>query len=453
MKNLKTIFGMAVLAIVAAACNNNDDFLAQQPQLPEEPAVVEQGIPFSATINSGEGSSMRAVAVDGDNISSTFAVDEHVALIYQVGSENVRTNADVTSVDASGNATIEAVLEAGVTDGTAVTLIYPSDAADAATGNILADIITDQDGTLSEDRDIRKGTGTIKVDGTATVDGSITLDAQYAICKFTVKNLANDDLAVTSLRVSDAAGNEITTVTPSPAASVLYVTLPASTGVTLFEATGSDSKKYVTKGTAALTAGKFYTPTMKMATFGNMIGANGKFYADADAATTAGTTAVAKIAYVGSETGEAAPYNHGLALALSNANNGSACQWKTSSTDAGHTKQGSSSFTSESGLQYNATHNTAEYPAFQAAIANNGTAAPTGCSAWFLASGYQWVKMFTAAGGAGNLNTTAGLQSKNYASSSEYDPSYEWSFDSGDGYWINANTKNNGVFVRSCLAF
>ena len=180
---------------------------------------------------------------------------------------------------------------------------------------------------------------------------------------------------------------------------------------------------------------------------GQVIGADGKNYADAAAATAAGTTAVAKICYVGSDNGEAAPYNHGLALALSNANGGSSCKWKTSQADAGHTKQSSSTFTEESGLQYNdATHNSDTYPAFKAAIANNGTAAPTGCSAWFLASGYQWQKMAGAAG-LTNLGLTEGAA---YWSSSERDASQAWVFLNGNWYNIN---KNNGFRVLACLAF
>ena len=182
---------------------------------------------------------------------------------------------------------------------------------------------------------------------------------------------------------------------------------------------------------------------------GQIIGSDGKNY-DADATLPDGVTAVAKIFYVGSETGEAAPYNHGLALALSDANGGSGCPWKTENTDAGHTKQGSSTFTEESGLQYNdATHNSDTYPAFKAAIANNGTAAPTGCSSWFLASGYQWKKMIGAAGLA-NMGLT---EYAYYWSSSENDTNHAWDFEiNSDGGWFNSS-KDYDDLVRACLAF
>ena len=185
---------------------------------------------------------------------------------------------------------------------------------------------------------------------------------------------------------------------------------------------------------------------------GQIIGSDGKNY-NANATLPDGVTAVAKIVYVGSDNGEDAPYNHGLALAMSDAGGGSTCKWKTSKTDAGHTKQTSSTFTEESGLQYNdATHNSDTYPAFKAAIANNGTAAPTGCSAWFLASGYQWTKMF--AGDAGGLKTLAGLQDDIYWSSTEYDANKAWrySFASFMSGWRSSD-KNSVYRVRACLAF
>lgn len=236
-----------------------------------------------------------------------------------------------------------------------------------------------------------------------------------------------------------------------------------------FTVTGTDGNDYIaTKSTTGFSNGKYYTATLAMAgpfkkaaaatdsDKGKLICTAGHIHAyDADAVCTAAR--VAKIIYVGNDNCEAEPYNHGLALAMSDANSGSTCIWETSDTDAGHTTQGSP-FTIESGLQYNATHNTDDYPAFKYAIANNGTAAPVGCSAWFLASGYQWGKMLTAAGsytalrdgfyGVGGTN----MQSNNYWSSSECDASQAWAYvfeygNAGVGF------KSKNYYVRSALAF
>ena len=180
---------------------------------------------------------------------------------------------------------------------------------------------------------------------------------------------------------------------------------------------------------------------------GQIIGSDGTNY-EANATLPTGVKAVAKICYVGSDNGEDAPYNHGLALALSDASTG--CEWSTSTGSTVHTYYTTSrSFASESGLQYNATHNSDTYPAFKAAIANNGTTAPTGCSSWFLASGYQWQKMIGATG-LSNL----GLQgSVNYWSSTEYNATYAWRFYSGNGDWDGSNKGLVSRRVRACLAF
>lgn len=193
------------------------------------------------------------------------------------------------------------------------------------------------------------------------------------------------------------------------------------------------------------------------ADLGKVIGNDSKIYADKITAEDAGATAVAIIAYVGSDNGESAPFNHGLALALSDANGGNTCNWSISNTKIHTYNPGDDNFATESGLQYNdATHNTTDYPAFQAARVNNGTTAPTGCSAWFLASGYQWTKMI--AGNASALKTLAGLKTNfSYWSSSElsYSPpeaTNAWCFKfNGDG-WIG-DYKSNNRYVRSCLAF
>jgi len=232
----------------------------------------------------------------------------------------------------------------------------------------------------------------------------------------------------------------------------------------------------LTSSSMSFTAGKIYNITRNIvlanvatSDLGKVIGADGKIYVNATAATDAGTTAVAMIAYVGSETAELSPYNHGLALALSDANGGNYCHWSNSHGDITvHTyAPNSSNFVSESGLQYNATHNTDTYPAFKAAMSNNGTAAPTGCSAWFLPSGYQLNQMINACknvcgtnndytdlrdgfSGVGGTN----LRSDFYWSSTESSASFAWfyGFSNSYGRW-NDIGKGIPMNVRSALAF
>lgn len=94
--------------------------------------------------------------------------------------------------------------------------------------------------------------------------------------------------------MSDSEGNVITTVTPS--ASAFYVALPALSASTYWFSATAGSKPYIAKATVgtATTAGNYYQSTVKMATLGDLMGQDGKFYANAAAITAASTTAIGK---------------------------------------------------------------------------------------------------------------------------------------------------------------
>lgn len=384
----KTLFTILAIAALVSACNTKENN-APDPEI--------KGVPFIATVQSADDAYTRAVAESGGNITVDFNEGELIALVYEVGSYIYKTDAEITSVDGSGKATISATLQAGVVDGTAVTLIYPSSVATAG-GSVAPSALATQDGTLSSARDVRKGTGSIKVDGTATLAGGATLDAQFAICKFSVKDVdGTNDLSVSSFVVKDGDNNVITTVTPAPDASTLYVSLPTTTELLWFEAV-VDGKPYIAKGTASLTAGNFYTPTVKMATIFNVIGQNGKFYKDKAAAKAASTSASAIIASLGEDTAETG-YPHGLAIAMG-ISTGMTKKWKAEGT-ASHTQYASYDLAlaaKESGSALCVGKNDADnYPAFYAALNNSVSAADgitsskpsSGTSNWFLPSAYQ----------------------------------------------------------------
>ena len=458
MKTTKLFF-MAALALMTAACSNDDnDLTTQQPQKAEGITITAQLAPKTG------GATTRAVSDGGNKIVAEWAENEHIAVLYTKDETKYVADATITAVDVDGAATIEFTVETGTPDDTPCTLVYPAKLTDGTTTvykddlsgvKDAATLLAAQDGTLNANLDVRVGAGTIQ---TTTPGLTVTTQpaAQFAIFKFTLQDLSAAAKSATKFKVSDGSGNVMTTVTPGSASGELYVALPVmAAGTYWFNAT-IDSKPYIAKATtaAATVAGKYYQTTVKMATIGDVILSDGKF-----AARSSTGTKVAMIAYLGSETAEAANgFNHGLALAMSDANGGNYCEWKTSRTDAGHIRQHNGTFTEESGLQYNAMHNSEidNYPAFKAAIANNGTAAPTGCSAWFLASGYQWTKMF--AGDPGGLQTLAGLESSSYWSSSESGDENAWSFvilygDFLGWSWDYKYGNYGGYLVRSCLAF
>ena len=353
MKTTKVFF-MATLALMTAACSNEDNEITQQPQM-------VRGIPFTATLSMGNSAATRAlVEKDPTNdypygiIEATWETGDEVALIYKGGSEGTTPCKTVASVTAQndGTATVSTKLDAGAVNGSEVTIIYPASAADGTTGNVNNTILTAQDGTLTGNEtsidktcDVRKGTGKLSISGEgdnkkATVydnnraNNLVKLDNLYSIFKFTLKDIRNEsNLSVNTLTVSGSTDGDVkATVNLSSATNEIYVALPVLTaGKYWFTAAitnGNDSKPYIAKATAtATTAGNFYPVTVKMATIGDVILSNGTF---AKPNTTSGTP-VAMIAYLGSSTGHDT-YKHGLAMALTDEDSGNGMTWNTAVT-------------------------------------------------------------------------------------------------------------------------
>lgn len=441
---------LAALALTFAACSSNDDELTQQPA--EQPAnnnmitITAMLAPKSASAQT------RAVSDNGTDIVAAWAENEHIAILYEVSGTKKVADAEITAVDGTtGEATITFAVDGSTPDNTDCTLVYPLSAAkdDHSGVKAYADMLATQDGVLDGDLDVRVGAGTIHI-GPASLDVTTQPAAQYSIFKFTTQNISGSAITPTEFTVSDAAGNVITTVTLT--ASDLYVALPVLSADTYwFNATAS-GKPYIAKATVstATSAGKFYSTTVQMATIGDVIKADGKFYA----AGTAG--ALAKITYVGSDAETSTTYNHGLALALSDVSGNQTWCSQTSSTCL--TTQYSSESAAKADMAGLANtdalvgHGSHTHNAASAARNYNSGTHPTGTSAWFLPSAGQWDKMATAAGGYGTLKTNAGLQSNVYWSSSERSATHAWSFYSDDGYWPD-DDKGYDDLVRACLAF
>ena len=176
MKTTKLFF-MAALALMTAACSNDDnDLTTQQPQKAEGITITAQLAPKTI------GTTTRAVSDGTDKIVSEWAVNEHVAVLYEVSSTKYVADATITAVDGSGAATITFTVEAGTPNDTPCTLVYPLSAAkDDHTGvKDAAALLAAQDGTLSANLDVRVGAGTIQ---TSTPGLTVTTQpaAQFAI--------------------------------------------------------------------------------------------------------------------------------------------------------------------------------------------------------------------------------------------------------------------------------
>ena len=202
--------------------------------------------------------------MDDEGIETKWAVNEHIAVLYEVSSTKYVADAEITAVDGSGTATITFTVDGGTTNDTPCTLVYPLSAAkDDHTGvKDAATLLAAQVGTLSANLDVRVGAGTIQ---TTTPGLTVTTQpaAQFAIFKFKLDGVSIDDTH--PLVIKDNESNTtITTVTPASTATSVYAAMPAAASKAYkFVVTTADNK-YIKSGTAAIEAGKYYQTTLSM---------------------------------------------------------------------------------------------------------------------------------------------------------------------------------------------
>ena len=430
MKTTKLFF-MAALALMTAACSNDDNDFAQQPA--EQAANGE--ITITATVSSDEGATTRALSIDGSNIASTWETTDEFAILFNDGSNYVKRTATVQSINGS-NVTITFTIPESLASNTACQIVYPASAANAAnTGADVATALATQDGTIENCPEVRVGTATIDKDNHSLI--SVTkLAAQNAIFKFTLQDLSAAAKSATEFKVSDGSGNVITTVTPGSASGELYVALPVMVAGTYWFNATIGSKPYIAKATtaAATVAGKYYLTTVKMATIGDVILSDGKF-----AVRSSTGTNVAMIAYLGSSTGVAG-YTHGLALALSDVSANQLSWDNTYANNAGKTA-----------AEWCSDWNTTK-------TITGGT--------WMLPSKDQWNKMINACknvlgtkndyrdlrDGFNGISGASNLQSAYYWSSTEVNSDNAWDCNFLNGNW-DSDYKDYYCRVRACLAF
>ena len=319
---MKKVFGMIALAVALAACNKKEIDL--QPM--EQPFDNAGGITITATLAS-KNVGTRAVTDDGSNIVVDWAKNEHLAILYEVDGVKKAADAEITGVDGDGTATISFTVDGSTANNTPCTIVYPLSAAKDDNSGRKSDteLLSTQDGKLSAALDVRVGAGTIQ---TTTTGLTVTTqpEPQFAIARFTIQDLSGNakDVSFFKFYYWEYGKKTEAIVTPSPAAGVLYVALPAVSSQTVrFSATSSDSKTYTcSKDGVTFAAAKYYQSTLKMAAYtllsaattsdvGKVVCADGHLR-DAKTAVPAGGTAVGILGKV-TETG------HGLILALQDA--------------------------------------------------------------------------------------------------------------------------------------
>lgn len=293
------------------------------------------------------------------------------------------------------------------------------------------------------------------------IKGGSSGDIPEVIAKyeFSVTDLAETfDITedITSIELTNDEGSVIATaelsegkytVDKSKLASVTSVWIKAIQGE------GSDATIYIQRLTAADLTTLEAEKKLKMATSGNVIGADGKFYIDKTAAETATTTAEAMIAYIGKALAGGdgdAICKHGLAIAMEDANSGAKCNWTV------------------------ATSTDADKP-----IPTWRTAHPIAFGEWRLPSADDWKYMFEGVGGdAYNATLTSGTDCNigdfciklkyagatgtgradsnvrwgSYWSSTEYDADNAWKYVFEVDQFYN-DSKILEMYVRACIAF
>ena len=258
---MKKVFGFIALALFLIACNKEDIDL--QPT--KQPADKANGITITATLASKKAGT-KSVVDGGNNITVTWAENEHMAILYTKDETKYVADATITAVDGTGAATIEFTVESGTPDNTPCQIVYPLSAAkdDHSGVKTAATLLSAQDGTLNANLDVRVGEGKIRI-STPGLDVTTQPVAQFAIFKFMVKNAdASATIDVKPLTVTIGSQNYV--ITPASATSELYAALPAVSDKTVsFSATGSDSKTYTcSKGGISFAAGNYYRSTLKM---------------------------------------------------------------------------------------------------------------------------------------------------------------------------------------------
>ena len=526
----KNTFYTAVLllaAAVMAACSGGDDMTSDIT--PEQQTTTENDVVELVGTLSGKGGTTRAI--DDMFNNSYWKVGDQFAIYYQTNSGHATATATVTDVNSYDgySAKFRATLISPKRGDNAVKLVYPASAHDGK-GGFKPDALMTQNGTLKyindNSLDFESASTTMNVDGTnATLKSDVTMKPQVSLfilslCRAGSGNPENRLLSTKKLEISN--GTYKYTITPDKATQKFIIALLPSDIPTFTFSCQSSSEKdacvdytyikdFVPANITSSDIGNVILPDNKVyacspggltysgtftATLEKGVWYYGDFYNGIFVELTPSSVSspVAMIAYVGSETGEEnnvsplTAYNHGLAIAMKDANNGSNCSWgsNTGTLDNNYQWDGSEHAVSESGLQYRDARKTEAWPAFNACASYSVAGydpADHGCSPWFLCSVYQWNQMLAACkdvkglifderyweyvelSGLRDVFSSHGgenIKDNSYWSCTERDAygvseynfstgSVEWGY--SGWYYGDYNKNSSGGYVRSVFAF
>lgn len=472
MKKTFRFLSMAALLVVGAimtGCSSDDNI-----DNPQQPANKDNVVTLTATVGFEANAGTRAI--DGTTGTKTFESGKQIAVFYEDASGNLQKaeSTDFTPTGDNTKATFTVTLSTPKSGGK-IRYIYPASMAKALDATppaypaaaTIDDVTIDysgifgsQDGTLTTLADYDLAVKDATLSGTDQ-PATVTLTNPLAICKFTLTDGSNNITGITRLTVSD--GTNAYVISTSGLSEIYVAMKPVASGNIAFTAATASKTYFRTVTGKSLAASKLYTNitvgSMVELALGNVFCSDGSVYATKDAATTAGKTPLAKIAYLGNDA-ETSPTNtafkNGLALALEDVSDTKTWCSQTSVTCLGTQYDNSTKFNDLAGIAntdelVNKTGHT--HAAASAARDYNSGTHPAGTSAWFLPSAGQWDKMIGSTGlGLSNLGLVANVS---YWSSTEDGASSAWGFGSNDGYWANSGSGKGAVTirVRACLAF
>jgi len=322
---MKHIIGMAAIALTAAtllSCSNKDE-LAPAPQA--------RTYTLTTTLSPKGGVETRSSMTDnGDgSISAEWEVGDQIWVLYtNIGNAPEETMATVTAVDPSTKAAKISMTLTNPKNGGSISFGYP-----AGFFNDPKDPCTTQIGTLD---DINanfaaiSGTETMFVFDSEVTLPEVTMMPAMCIWKFSFTD-GTDDItsAVTKLVVDFPANSFTYTVTPTSLDNIyvaMYGDIINDQPVSVIAQTDLGVYRK-TAASVTLLSGTTYTSTGLELTsaaitnavaddIGQLVGADGNIYPNADIATAFGTSGVAMIGYVGDES----DCTHGVAVALDDEN-------------------------------------------------------------------------------------------------------------------------------------
>lgn len=250
-RTLFALFAAVVAAgIVGVSCTSLDVELPGKIQ--EEHPQQKEGV-YTLTLTAYKGAPTKALAeaTDGKTIQSTWETTD-VVKVY-------RENTELGTLHP---------LEGGSTTATLTGEVTGASEGDALTLKFCSENYASQDGTLAyiaTHCDYATATVTVTaVSGNAITTTPASFESRQAIVKFTLKKTeGGTELAATQFLFND--GSVTYTVTPSPAASTLYVAIPAFSDKTItLSAQAADGYYDFTRSGVSFEDGKYYRVTVSL---------------------------------------------------------------------------------------------------------------------------------------------------------------------------------------------